>query len=65
MVSTEVVFLLRAEDGIFDEIHGIPRNFAEFRGIFTVKFREREVVFMSYTVRAIGIQKGILTKILL
>jgi hypothetical protein len=50
---------------MLDEIHGIPRNFAEFRGIFTVKFRGREVVFMPYTVRAIGIQKSILTKILL
>ncbi len=38
-MSTEVVLLLPVEDGIFDDIHGIPRNFAEFHGIFTLKFR--------------------------
>ncbi len=32
-VSPEMVFWLPEEDGIFDEIHGIPQNFTEFHKI--------------------------------
>ncbi len=37
-MSTEVLFLLPAEYGIFWKTYGIPPDSAEFRGIFTVKF---------------------------
>ncbi len=44
-VSTEVLFLLPAEYGIFWKTHGISRNSAEFRGIFTVKFSRNSAEF--------------------
>jgi len=33
-VSTEVLFVLPAENGIFRKTHGIPRNSAESAGFF-------------------------------
>jgi hypothetical protein len=44
-VSTEVLFTLPAEYGIFLKTHGIPRNFAEFRGIFIVDFSRTSAEF--------------------
>jgi hypothetical protein len=47
-VSTEVLFSLPAEYGIFWKTHGIPRNFAEFRGIFIVDFSWNSAEFRMY-----------------
>ncbi len=44
-MSTEVLFLLPAEYGIFRKTYGIPPDFAEFRGIFTVKFTRNSAEF--------------------
>ncbi len=44
-VSTEVLFSLPAEYRIFWKTHGIPRNFAEFRGIFIVDFSRNSAEF--------------------
>ncbi len=47
-VSTEVVFLLPAEYGIFWKTYGIPPDSAEFRGIYTVKFTRNSAEFRVY-----------------
>jgi hypothetical protein len=44
-VSTEVRFWLPSEYGIFWKTYGIPRNFAEFRGIFFSKIARNSAEF--------------------
>ncbi len=43
--STEVVFWLLAENGIFDAIHEIPLNFVQLRN---AEFREIALNFRQY-----------------
>ncbi len=47
-VSTEERFWLPTEYGIFWKTYGIPRNFAEFRGIFCSKISRNSVGICIY-----------------